>query len=56
MVINHFPSSSFEDRLNAFLRVYEIVVVGGKYYERENQSNTGRTEKDSEKQEEKKKN
>ena len=38
MIINHFPNSSFEDRLNAYLRIYEIVVIGGRYYERENQS------------------
>lgn len=41
MIINHFPNSSFEDRLNAYLRIYEIVVIGGRYYERENQSKSG---------------
>jgi hypothetical protein len=52
MIINHFPNSSFEDRLNAYLRIYEIVVIGGRYYERENKSEHGNNAKDNKEQEE----
>jgi hypothetical protein len=38
MVINHFPESTSEDKIKAFLQIYERIVIGGKYYEREEQS------------------
>lgn len=38
MVINHYANSTMEEKMKIFQRIYEIVVIGGKYYERQEQS------------------
>ena len=38
MVTNHYINFTAESRIEAFLRIYEIIVDGGKYDEQNQQS------------------